>query len=116
MSLCDTLWVWTLLRKVSRQHSSMDAKVALEGLLQGSVRAVEFAGGQTTVDAPRRRRVYLPGSFNPLHDGHRFFTLPFVLSFCPCIRICSSLQAGSKGCETMKALHFCKSLQLTRHC
>lgn len=23
------------------------------------------------VDAPRKGRIYLPGSFNPLHDGHR---------------------------------------------
>lgn len=49
----------------------MEAKVALEGLLQGSIRSVEFAGGLITVNAPRRDRVYLPGSFNPLHDGHK---------------------------------------------
>ena len=29
------------------------------------------AGGNVYVDAPRRGRIYLPGSFNPLHDGHR---------------------------------------------
>ena len=23
------------------------------------------------VDAPRPGRIYLPGSFNPLHDGHQ---------------------------------------------
>jgi hypothetical protein len=28
-------------------------------------------GGQIVVDAPRPGRVYLPGSFNPLHKGHR---------------------------------------------
>jgi hypothetical protein len=43
----------------------------LQALLDGKLRAVEFAAGQVVVDAPRRRRVYLPGSFNPLHDGHR---------------------------------------------
>ena len=40
-------------------------------LLAGRVRAVEYSGGQVIVDAPRRGRVYLPGSFNPLHEGHR---------------------------------------------
>jgi hypothetical protein len=47
----------------------------LQELLAGRVRCVEFSGGQVFVDAPRcgagARRVYLPGSFNPLHDGHR---------------------------------------------
>lgn len=28
-------------------------------------------GGNIYVDAPRPGRIYLPGSFNPLHDGHR---------------------------------------------
>lgn len=40
-------------------------------LLEGRVRSVEYSGGQVIVDAPRRGRVYLPGSFNPLHEGHR---------------------------------------------
>ena len=40
-------------------------------LLAGRVRSVEYSGGQVIVDAPRRGRVYLPGSFNPLHEGHR---------------------------------------------
>lgn len=43
----------------------------LQALLDGKVQTVEYAGGRVVVDAPRRRRVYLPGSFNPLHDGHR---------------------------------------------
>jgi hypothetical protein len=43
----------------------------LQALLDGTVRSMEFSGGQIIVDAPRRGRVYLPGSFNPLHDGHR---------------------------------------------
>lgn len=28
-------------------------------------------GGNVYVDAPRPGRIYLPGSFNPLHDGHK---------------------------------------------
>ena len=46
----------------------------LELLLGGKISSVEFAGGQVTVDAPRGGRIYLPGSFNPLHDGHRYMT------------------------------------------
>lgn len=44
----------------------------LEALLEGRVGSVEFSGGQVICDAARRNRVYLPGSFNPLHDGHRW--------------------------------------------
>jgi hypothetical protein len=44
----------------------------LQALLSGAVRCVEYSGGNVYVDAPRgRHRVYLPGSFNPLHEGHR---------------------------------------------
>lgn len=43
----------------------------LQALLDGKVQTVEYAGGRVVVEAPRRRRVYLPGSFDPLHDGHR---------------------------------------------
>jgi hypothetical protein len=43
----------------------------IQDLLEGKVRSVEFCGGQVVVDAPRRGRVYLPGSFNPLHEGHK---------------------------------------------
>lgn len=33
---------------------------------------MEYSGGNVYIDAPRgRNRVYLPGSFNPLHDGHK---------------------------------------------
>jgi hypothetical protein len=44
----------------------------LQKLLAGQVRCVEYSGGNVYIDAPRgRNRVYLPGSFNPLHDGHK---------------------------------------------
>lgn len=43
----------------------------LQALLAGRARVVEFSGGRVLVDAPRAGRLYLPGSFNPLHDGHR---------------------------------------------
>lgn len=43
----------------------------LQDLLNGRVSCVEFSGGNVYVDAPRRGRIYLPGSFNPLHDGHK---------------------------------------------
>ena len=61
------------------------ASEPLQALLDGKLRAVEFAGGHVVVDAPRRRRVYLPGSFNPLHDGHRsasFLGHPETSLFC----------------------------------
>jgi hypothetical protein len=45
------------------------ARDPLERLLAGELRCVEFCGPEVVVDAPRRGRVYLPGSFNPLHEG-----------------------------------------------
>ena len=48
--------------------------VAVAALLAGEVSCVEISGEvharQVVVDAPRRGGVVLPGSFNPLHDGH----------------------------------------------
>lgn len=45
----------------------------IHGMLNGKYRSLEFSGsgGFVVVDAPRPGRVYLPGSFNPLHVGHR---------------------------------------------
>lgn len=61
----------------ARQETSWEAAgEPLQALLAGAVRSVEFTGGQVVVDAPRRGRVYLPGSFNPLHDGHRCGAAP----------------------------------------
>jgi hypothetical protein len=53
------------------QEAGEEPRDPLEALLAGDVDAVEFSGGRVLVDAPRSGRVYLPGSFNPLHDGHR---------------------------------------------
>lgn len=49
---------------------ALPAPEPLAELLAGRVRCVEFSGGRVFVDAPRGGRLYLPGSFNPLHDGH----------------------------------------------
>ena len=54
------------------QEEQQPAPDLIEDLLADRVRSVEYAGGHTVVDAPRGGRVYLPGSFNPLHDGHRY--------------------------------------------
>lgn len=51
----------------------------LAALAEGRVKSVEISGGHVVCDAPRRGRVYLPGSFNPLHDGHRYLP-PFGAS------------------------------------
>jgi len=53
------------------QEAGEEPRDPLEALLAGDADAVEFSGGRVLVDAPRGGRVYLPGSFNPLHDGHR---------------------------------------------
>lgn len=46
----------------------------IAALLDTRIRCVEFCGPpdarQTIVDAPRAHAVVLPGSFNPLHEGH----------------------------------------------
>ena len=48
-----------------------DATDAIRKLLDGSGQTAEFSGGHIFLDAPRGGRFYLPGSFNPLHDGHK---------------------------------------------
>lgn len=53
------------------QVESAPRKDPLDALLAGEVRSVEYSGGQVFVDAPRPGRVYLSGSFNPLHEGAR---------------------------------------------
>ena len=43
----------------------------VKALLEAKVQTVEFSNGNVVIDAPRSGRVYMAGSFNPLHDGHR---------------------------------------------
>ncbi|KAG1653958.1 hypothetical protein FOA52_008979 [Chlamydomonas sp. UWO 241] len=44
----------------------------IDALLAGRASCVEFSpGGVVLVDAPREGKVVLPGSFHPLHEGHR---------------------------------------------
>jgi len=56
----------------SSSSSSSDdiTSSAINAVISGTARCVEFAGGKILVDCPREGRVYLPGSFNPLHAGH----------------------------------------------
>ena len=44
---------------------------ALSALLEGRTAAVELQGGRVAAVGAARPRVLLPGSFNPLHEGHR---------------------------------------------
>ena len=58
-------------RGIQDEHTREAIRMeAIRKLLDGSVQTVEFSGGHVFLDAPRRNRIYLPGSFNPLHDGH----------------------------------------------
>ncbi|CAG9462522.1 unnamed protein product [Pedinophyceae sp. YPF-701] len=50
------------------EETTMSDPIA--ALLSGGVSTVELSGGQVYVDAPREGLVLLPGSFNPLHQGH----------------------------------------------
>jgi len=43
---------------------------ALDGLLHGRTRVVELAGGRVVAAGAACPTVLLPGSFNPLHEGH----------------------------------------------
>lgn len=74
-------------------ESHHPAEDPLERLLRGDVRCVEYCGQEVVVDAPRRRRVYLPGSFNPLHDGAagRGAVQPVCAPWagCACMSVCA---------------------------
>lgn len=59
------------------QVRSLPRRDPLDALLAGEVRSVEYSGGRVFVDAPRPGRVYLPGSFNPLHEGEHCPPTPF---------------------------------------
>lgn len=57
---------------VANTTSLGDHTALLREMLNGRFTTLEFSGaGAVVIDAPRSGRVYLPGSFNPLHDGHR---------------------------------------------
>ncbi len=43
----------------------------VEELLKGNIQTVEYSNGNVIVNAPRGGKVYMAGSFNPLHEGHR---------------------------------------------
>jgi hypothetical protein len=45
----------------------------LQNMINGRYKTLEFSGsgGMAVIDAPRQGRIYLPGSFNPLHAGHQ---------------------------------------------
>ena len=58
--------------EVSQPEEIPDRGQLLRDMLNGKFKTLEFSGsgGLAVVDAPRPGRVYLPGSFNPLHTGH----------------------------------------------
>lgn len=57
---------------LTESYVAVNEKELLRDMLNGRFKCLEFNGaGATVVDAPRPGRVYLPGSFNPLHDGHK---------------------------------------------
>lgn len=57
------------------EQGTTDLRDPVQALLDGRVRCVEFSGPvgdrRVVVDAPRSGALILPGSFNPLHDGHK---------------------------------------------
>jgi hypothetical protein len=69
---------WPSLPGLAHDEAVQAAHVAtgdpVAALLRGDVHCVEFSGPpearQIIVDAPRANAVLLPGSFNPLHNGH----------------------------------------------
>jgi hypothetical protein len=64
---------------------------AVAALLAGQVECVEVSGESSRrrviVDAPRRASALLPGSFNPLHEGH-MCVLPHLA---PCLHFACAL-------------------------
>ena len=58
-------------RQCLLQMNTTEIADPVEELLKGRVRTVEYSNGNVVVDAPRSGKVYMAGSFNPLHEGHR---------------------------------------------
>lgn len=66
----------SLLRPATNQRCLLQEEATemadpVKALLEGKAQTVEFSNGNVVVDAPRSGRVYMAGSFNPLHEGHR---------------------------------------------
>lgn len=59
------------LGRVILQEHTTEVTDPISELLKGNVQTVEYSNGNVIVDAPRGGRVYMAGSFNPLHEGHR---------------------------------------------
>ena len=70
MELVIAAWVSTACLP-GLQEDTTELADPLEELLAGNISTVEFSHGFVVVNAPRRGRVYMSGSFNPLHEGHR---------------------------------------------
>ena len=62
---------------------------------------------QVVVDAPRPGRIYLPGSFNPMHEGHR--------CCCSCVAIAGT-SAHSAVAQKKPSIHDCCTLLLSFAC
>lgn len=59
--------VWNCLPQENKTQIADPVK----DLLEGRIQTVEYSSGNVVVDAARAGRVYMAGSFNPLHEGHR---------------------------------------------
>lgn len=55
---------------VSGRNEKERLSNVVEKLMNGSIQTVEFSNGYMYLDTPRPKQIYLPGSFNPLHEGH----------------------------------------------
>lgn len=83
------------------QCDQLPASDALQDLLDGKIRCVEYSGGQVFADAPRSvDKVYLPGSFNPLHAGHQALLKAAVQA-----AAASSGAADVQGCFELTAVN-----------
>jgi hypothetical protein len=63
----------SLLSTPPADPSASDRTHLLQNMINGKYKTLEFSGsgGMAVINAPRPGRIYLPGSFNPLHAGHQ---------------------------------------------